>query len=80
MRTAAPSSNPRGVIPVEGYWVRGGYVMARLRLLAVLMVVWGALPRAQSFEVATVKPTPAEQRGIDQPSIVQFSSQRIQTD
>src|SRR3954464_13842576 len=44
----------------------------RVHLAAALIVAWGALLNAQLFEVATVKPTPLEQQGIEQPSIVQF--------
>src|SRR3954470_17520893 len=44
----------------------------RMRRVAALIVAWVALLNAQSFEAATVKLTPAEQQGIEQPSIVQF--------
>jgi uncharacterized protein (TIGR03435 family) len=47
-------------------------MVSRLRLLGVLTLGLSASLDAQSFEVATVKPTPAEQQGIEQPSIVQF--------
>jgi len=45
---------------------------ARLHRLVIAMLASSALLNAQSFEVATVKPTPAGQQGIEQPSIVQF--------
>src|SRR3954467_15309617 len=44
----------------------------RMRRVAALILTWGALLNAQSFEVATVKLTSADQQGIEQPSIVQF--------
>jgi uncharacterized protein (TIGR03435 family) len=44
------------------------------RLIAAVILAFGlaASPLAQSFEVATVKSTPADQVGPEQPSIVQF--------
>ena len=40
-----------------------------MRVMRIAIMIVAA---AQSFEVATVKPTPAELQGIEQPSIVQF--------
>jgi uncharacterized protein (TIGR03435 family) len=47
-----------------------------LRACAVALVITAALAPAvgAQFDVATVKPTPADQQGIEQPSIVQFMS------
>lgn len=44
----------------------------RLVFLAALACALSSVAVAQSFEVATVKPTPADQLGPAQPSIVQF--------
>jgi uncharacterized protein (TIGR03435 family) len=46
--------------------------MSRLMAGVGLACILAIIVRAQSFEVATVKPTPADQIGPAQPSIVQF--------
>ena len=53
-------------------WILPMRITARLVVFAILACSPATAAHAQQFEVATVKPTPADQAGPIQPSIVQF--------
>ena len=67
-RCAEPSSN----VALGGSTHRFMASPVRLVFLTVLACALVSLAAGQSFEVATVKPTPPDQLGPGQPSIVQF--------